>query len=82
MMLMRELMNLVEKKLLDVPTPSAESLAKKYGVTVARIEREIKKGIKVESEHTSDPKIAREIALDHLGEMLDYYEKLAKAEND
>lgn len=35
-----------------------------------------------ESEHTNDPKVAREIALDHLGEMLDYYEKLAKVEKD
>jgi hypothetical protein len=79
---MRHLMNLVEKKLLDVPTPSAKSLAKKYDVSVARIEAEIKKGIKIESEHTSDPKVAREIALDHLGEELDYYEKLAKVEKE
>ena len=73
-------MNLVEKKLLDVPTPSAESLAKKYDVSVERIEKEVQRGMKIESEHTTDPKVAREIALDHLGEELDYYDKLAKVE--
>lgn len=37
-------------------------------------------GIKVEMEHTDDPKIALEIAMDHLTEDPDYYKKLKKME--
>ena len=37
-------------------------------------------GIKVEMEHTTDPKIAREIAMDHLTEDPEYYVKLKKME--
>ena len=37
-------------------------------------------GIKVESEHTNDPAIAKEIAMDHLTEDVNYYVKLAKIE--
>jgi len=44
---------------------------------------ELKKGIKVEMEHTTSPAIARRIALDHLAEELpDYYTKLAKMEGE
>lgn len=38
------------------------------------------KGIKVEMEHTEDPAIAREIALDHLTEDAKYYDKLETIE--
>ena len=38
------------------------------------------KGIKVEMEHTDDPVLAREIAMDHLTEDKEYYDKLAKME--
>jgi uncharacterized protein DUF5661 len=38
------------------------------------------RGTLVEMEHTSDRKVAMEIAMDHLVEDLDYYEKLAKVE--
>lgn len=37
-------------------------------------------GVKVEREHTSDPSIAREIAMDHLTEDPSYYTKLEKIE--
>lgn len=37
------------------------------------------KGMKVESEHASDKRIAKEIATDHLKEDKKYYEKLEKA---
>lgn len=40
---------------------------------------QIKKGIEVEMEHTSDKKEALKIALDHLSEDPKYYDKLAKA---
>lgn len=38
------------------------------------------KGTKVETEHTNDISVAREIALDHLNELPDYYERLEKIE--
>lgn len=37
---------------------------------------QLRKGIKVEMEHTSDPDIAMEIAMDHLMEDPEYYNKL------
>jgi hypothetical protein len=40
---------------------------------------ELAKGIKVESEHANDKRIAKEIATDHLKEDKKYYEKLEKA---
>jgi len=64
---------------LNVPTSTPEALAKKHGVTLAHIETQLEKGVKIEYEHTTDTKIAREIALDHLGEDPDYYTKLDKA---
>ena len=42
--------------------------------------KELKKGTKVEREHTKDKKLAREIAGDHLAEHKDYYKELAKME--
>jgi len=44
--------------------------------------KELKMGIKVEMEHTTDPFIAKRIALDHLAEMPDYYTRLAKMEKE
>jgi hypothetical protein len=70
----------VSKKLLDKPTLSPEALAKKHKIPVERINKQLAMGIKVESEHTSDPKIAREIALDHLAEKPDYYTRLKAVE--
>ncbi|MFW9879124.1 MAG: DUF5661 family protein [Candidatus Thorarchaeota archaeon] len=42
--------------------------------------KQLRKGIKVEMEHTNDPAIAREIAKDHLVEDPKYYDKLEKME--
>jgi hypothetical protein len=39
---------------------------------------ELAKGVKIEMEHTTDPKIALEIAKDHLMELSDYYTRLEK----
>jgi hypothetical protein len=65
---------------LNKPTSSVSELAKKYKVSANTVEKQLEKGIKVEMEHTSLKSVAREIALDHLGEDLHYYEKLAKIE--
>jgi hypothetical protein len=42
---------------------------------------QLAKGIKVESEHTKDPRIQKEIAKDHLSESKNYYKELFKMEN-
>jgi hypothetical protein len=44
------------------------------------IKPQLIKGIKVEMEHTTDVRIATEIAMDHLWEDLKYYDKLATIE--
>jgi hypothetical protein len=41
--------------------------------------RQLRMGIKVETEHTSDRLLAQEIAMDHLVEDPRYYDKLIKA---
>ena len=43
-------------------------------------QKELKMGRKVEMEHTKNPKIANEIAKDHLEEIPDYYTRLKKME--
>jgi len=45
-------------------------------------EKELKKGVKIEMEHTNDKKKAKEIAMDHLEEFKGkkYYEELVKME--
>lgn len=68
------------KQFLDKPTHTPETLAKKHGVSIEGIHAALKAGIAVEKEHTSKEDIAREIALDHLGEDPKYYEKLKKVE--
>jgi len=56
-------------------------LADKENVTPKDVDKEeLKKGKKVEKEHTRDQKLAEEIALDHLTEMPDYYTDLEKME--
>lgn len=45
-------------------------------------QKALKRGIKVEKEHTSDRKLSKEIAKDHLAEHPNYYKHLAKAEKN
>jgi len=42
----------------------------------------LRKGIEVEFEHTNDREIAKEIAMDHLTEDPEYYDKLAIMEGE
>jgi hypothetical protein len=57
--------------------------AKKGGVTEKDVDpKELKMGIKVEMEHTTNPVLAKRIALDHLAEIDDYYTRLAKMESE
>ena len=43
---------------------------------------ELKMGIEVEYEHTTNPLISRKIAMDHLVEIPDYYTRLKKLEDE
>ena len=59
---------------------SAKDIANKFKVSVDKIQSQIKKGIKIEMEHTGDKEKATEIAMDHLTEFPDYYDRLEKME--
>ena len=74
--------SIMKLKDLNKPTPSLDTVAKKHNVPVKEMEAHLKKGIKVELEHTDDKSVAKEIALDHLNELPDYYERLDKVEKD
>ena len=65
-----------KEKMPSVPTPTVAQLAKKYDVDVSEVEKQLKRGTAHEMEHTTDKAVAREIALDHLNDELDYYEEL------
>lgn len=69
-----------KQQLLDKPTPTVGNLAEKYHTSLLAVQQQLTRGIRVEMEHTSKYKVAKEIALDHLGEDLYYYKKLANAE--
>ena len=59
---------------------ATKEVADKHGVSVEQIEAQLEKGIKVEMEHTSNEESAKKIALDHLAEVPDYYDKLKQVE--
>jgi hypothetical protein len=61
---------------------SVNDIAKKFNVSVEKIESQIQKGIGFEKEHTNDKKLAREIAMDHISEIPDYYDRLHNMEKD
>lgn len=63
-----------------VKTPSPEQVAKKHNVSIEAIMSQLEQGTKIEMEHTQDEVMAREIALDHLAEYPDYYDRLKKVE--
>lgn len=61
---------------------TCSDIAKKHGVSVDVIMKQLKKGIQVEMEHTADKNKAKEIAKDHLFEIPDYYSRLDKMEKE
>lgn len=73
-------MKLKEIDLIGKQTPSFAQIANKHSVSYEQLISQLAKGIKVEKEHTNDLALAREIALDHLNEFPDYYDRLKKAE--
>lgn len=62
----------------DNKTP--KEIAEKHKVTVSAINSQVLKGIKIEMEHTKDKRISKEIVMDHLWEIPDYYTRLARME--
>ena len=68
------------KKFLNAKTYSVNDIAKKHNVSIDHVHKQLKMGMEVEKEHTKHEKIAREIALDHLRELPDYYSRLKKME--
>ena len=60
---------------------SVEDIAKKFNVPVSKIKKQLELGIKVESEHSDDKEKQQEIAMDHLTEIPDYYDRLKKMED-
>jgi len=61
---------------------SLEDLAKHHNTDVQTIIEKMEKGVNVEMEHTSEMIVAFEIAMDHIYEDLEYYDKLEKIEGD
>jgi hypothetical protein len=61
---------------------SVEQIAKKHRIEVSFIKKQLEMGIPIEHEHTRDKDLATDIALQHLGEIPDYYTRLKKMESD
>jgi hypothetical protein len=59
---------------------SAAKIANKHGLSIRDIKSQLKKGTAVENEHSKDKDLAADIALNHIGEIPDYYDRLAKME--
>jgi hypothetical protein len=59
---------------------NAFDVAKKWEISPIEFMPILEKGTEHEMEHTDDEDIARRIALDHIVERLDYYDKLEKIE--
>jgi len=60
---------------------SIESLADHHNVEVEKVIDALEIGVNVELEHTTEMMVAFEIAMDHIYEDLDYYNKLEKIES-
>ena len=61
---------------------TVEQIAKKHRLDVSFIQKQLDIGEPIEHEHTKDHDLARDIALQHLDEIPDYYTRLKKMEAD
>ena len=61
---------------------TVEQIAKKHRLDVSFIQKQLDIGEPIEHEHTQDHNLARNIALQHLDEIPDYYTRLKKMEAD
>jgi len=60
--------------------PSVKQIAHKHNITPEEVVTQVKKGYKLEKEHTSNIDIAIDIALQHVNEFPTYYDELIKME--
>lgn len=74
------LLEFIDQPILDKKTPSPEALSYRYNMSLDEMFDLIFIGTMVELEHTTNVMAAMEIALDHLGERVDYYDELSKIE--
>ena len=61
---------------------TVEQIAKKHRLEVSFIQKQLDMGEPIEREHTKDHELAKDIALQHLDEIPDYYTRLKKMESD
>jgi hypothetical protein len=61
---------------------TVEQIARKHRMDVSFIQKQLDMGEPIEHEHTQDHKLAKDIALQHLDEIPDYYTRLKKMEAD
>ena len=61
---------------------TVEQIAKKHRLDVSFIQKQLDMGEPIEHEHTKDHELAKDIALQHLDEIPDYYTRLKKMEAD
>ena len=64
------------------PHLSVEKIAKKHRLDVTFIQKQLDMGEPIEHEHTNDHAMAKDIALQHLDEIPDYYTRLKKMESE
>lgn len=89
----RSILLTIIKEVLDASTPAPNeipgglaqfatigNLATMHNIPLDQIIKQIIKGVKVESEHTTDLDIAMEIAFDHVYEDPKYYDKISNIE--
>jgi len=62
------------------PFKTVEQIAKKHRMDVSFIQKQLDMGEPIEHEHTKNHELAKEIALQHLDEIPDYYTRLKKME--
>lgn len=58
-----------------------KKIADKFGIDISKLKKELEMGKKVEMEHTNDKSAAKDIAMDHLAEIPDYYTLLKRLED-
>ena len=61
---------------------SIKDIADKHEVSIESIKKQIEIGKKIEMEHVNDETLAKEISMDHLEEIPDYYTRLNKMEKE
>ena len=61
---------------------SKKDIADKFKVSIQKIDKELVMGIKIEMEHVNSKSLSKEIAMDHLVEIPDYYTRLKKMEKE